>query len=55
MMFQKLVMQDGILQVTDVSEKQESKGRLSGLNTVNLLKVRKTLLLILSCSGILYT
>lgn len=41
MMFQKLVLHDGILEVTEISEKQESKGRPSGLNTVNLLKVRK--------------
>lgn len=40
MMFQKLVMEDGIVEVTDISEKQESKSRPSGLNTVNLLKVR---------------
>ncbi|KAG7995301.1 hypothetical protein I3843_01G102700 [Carya illinoinensis] len=38
-MFQKLVMEDGILEVTEISEKQESKSRPSGLNTVNLLKV----------------
>ena len=40
-MFQKMVTEDGILEVIDVSEKQESKGRPSGLNTVNLLKVRR--------------
>lgn len=39
-MFQKLVMEDGILKITGVSEKQETKGRPPGLNTVNLLKVR---------------
>ncbi|KAJ6973215.1 DNA topoisomerase 3-beta isoform X1 [Populus alba x Populus x berolinensis] len=39
LMFQKLVLQDRILEVTDISEKQESKGRPPGLNTVNLLKV----------------
>ena len=39
-MFQKFVMEDGIAEVTDISEKQESKSRPSGLNTVNLLKVR---------------
>ncbi|KAK1591975.1 hypothetical protein Q3G72_016967 [Acer saccharum] len=44
MVFQKLVMQDGILQVTDISEKQESKVRPSGLNTVNLLKVASSAL-----------
>ncbi|XP_050292586.1 DNA topoisomerase 3-beta isoform X1 [Quercus robur] len=38
-MFQKLVMEDGILEVTEISEKQESKSRPAGLNTVNLLKV----------------
>jgi hypothetical protein len=42
-MFQKLVLQDRILEVTDMSEKQESKGRPPGLNTVNLLKVRENL------------
>lgn len=40
-MFQKLVTDDGLLEVIDVSEKQESKGRPSGLNTVNLLKVSR--------------
>lgn len=40
-MFQKLTMEDGILEVTEISEKQESKSRPAGLNTVNLLKVRK--------------
>lgn len=39
-MFQKMVMEDGILEVVDISEKQESKSRPPGLNTVNLLKVR---------------
>jgi DNA topoisomerase-3 len=39
-MFQKLIMEDGILEVTEITEKQESKSRPSGLNTVNLLKVR---------------
>lgn len=39
-MFQKLVAEDGILEVTDVSAKEEFKSRPSGLNTVNLLKVR---------------
>ncbi|KAF3961444.1 hypothetical protein CMV_013934 [Castanea mollissima] len=38
-MFQKLIMEDGILEVTEISEKQESKSRPAGLNTVNLLKV----------------
>ncbi|KAJ4827020.1 hypothetical protein Tsubulata_033804 [Turnera subulata] len=44
MMFQKLVVQDGILEVSDVSEKQENKVRPSGLNTVNLLKVASSAL-----------
>lgn len=39
-MFQKLVMEDGIVEVTEISEKQEVKSRPPGLNTVNLLKVR---------------
>lgn len=39
-MFQKLVMEDAMLVVTEIVEKQESKSRPSGLNTVNLLKVR---------------
>lgn len=39
MMFQKLVAEDGLLEVTEISEKQETKGRPVGLNTVNLLKV----------------
>uniref|UniRef100_A0A2P2LI91 DNA topoisomerase n=1 Tax=Rhizophora mucronata TaxID=61149 RepID=A0A2P2LI91_RHIMU len=43
-MFQKLVIRDGMLQVTDISERQESKGRPSGLNTVNLLKVASSAL-----------
>ncbi|KAH9649477.1 DNA topoisomerase [Citrus sinensis] len=43
-MFQKLVMQDGILEVIDISEKQESKVRPCGLNTVNLLKVASSAL-----------
>lgn len=38
-MLHKLVVGDGILEVTDISEKEESKIRPSGLNTVNLLKV----------------
>ncbi|KAI8009689.1 DNA topoisomerase 3-beta [Camellia lanceoleosa] len=37
-MFQKLIMEDGIVEVTSISEKQECKARPSGLNTVNLLK-----------------
>ncbi|KAK4800236.1 hypothetical protein SAY86_025601 [Trapa natans] len=44
MMFQKLVLEDGILDVTEISEKQESKGRPVGLNTVNLLKVASSAL-----------
>ncbi|GLU09482.1 hypothetical protein SLE2022_263420 [Rubroshorea leprosula] len=43
-MFQKLVMEDGLLEVIDISEKQESKGRPCGLNTVNLLKVASSAL-----------
>ncbi|KAJ0463670.1 putative DNA topoisomerase [Helianthus annuus] len=39
-MFQKLITEDGVVKVTGISEKQDSKGRPSGLNTVNLLKVR---------------
>lgn len=42
-MFQKLVVEDAAVKVTGISEKQDSKGRPSGLNTVNLLKVRKPL------------
>ncbi|KAF5192263.1 Dna topoisomerase 3-beta [Thalictrum thalictroides] len=38
-MFHKLVTDDGVLMVTDLSVKEESKKRPSGLNTVNLLKV----------------
>lgn len=44
LMFQKLVLQDRILEVTDISEKQESKGRPPGLNTVNLLKIASSAL-----------
>ncbi|ONI28983.1 hypothetical protein PRUPE_1G173500 [Prunus persica] len=43
-MFQKLVMEDGILEVTEMVEKQESKSRPFGLNTVNLLKVASSAL-----------
>lgn len=43
-MFQKLVMEDGVMKVIGISEKQESKGRPSGLNTVNLLKVASSAL-----------
>lgn len=39
-MFQKLIMEDGVVEVTGISEKHESKTRPSGLNTVNLLKVK---------------
>lgn len=42
-MFRNSVEQDGIVEVTDISEKQESKGRPPGLNTVNLLKVLGTM------------
>ncbi|KAI3996704.1 hypothetical protein MKX01_041004 [Papaver californicum] len=38
-MFQKLVMEDGTLEVTHISSKEESKSRPPGLNTVNMLKV----------------
>lgn len=38
-MFQNLVKEDGMLKVVGISEKQESKGRPIGLNTVKLLKV----------------
>ncbi|MED6197065.1 hypothetical protein PIB30_053243 [Stylosanthes scabra] len=44
MMFQKLVAEDGYLEVTEISEKQETKGRPVGLNTVNLLKVASSAL-----------
>lgn len=40
-MFRLLIVDDGLVEVTGISEKQESKTRPSGLNTVNLLKVRK--------------
>ncbi|GAV58963.1 Topoisom_bac domain-containing protein, partial [Cephalotus follicularis] len=43
-MFQKLVLEDGMLEVIEISEKQETKGRPSGLNTVNLLKVASSAL-----------
>ncbi|XP_030507422.2 DNA topoisomerase 3-beta isoform X1 [Cannabis sativa] len=43
-MFQKLVTEDGILEVNEVSEKHEVKGRPSGLNTVNLLKIASSAL-----------
>lgn len=38
-MFQKLVMEDGTVEIINVFEKQEHKSRPAGLNTVNLLKV----------------
>ncbi|KAK7280853.1 hypothetical protein RIF29_08385 [Crotalaria pallida] len=44
MMFQKLVSKDGVLKVTEISEKQETKARPVGLNTVNLLKVASSAL-----------
>ncbi|CAK7348924.1 unnamed protein product [Dovyalis caffra] len=44
LMFQKLVLQDRILEVTEISEKHESKGRPPGLNTVNLLKIASSAL-----------
>lgn len=43
-MFQKLLMADGIVEVINISEKQERKARPSGLNTVNLLKVASSAL-----------
>lgn len=42
-MFQKMVIGDGTLKVADVSVKEESKTRPSGLNTVNMLKVAQLL------------
>ncbi|XP_074383430.1 DNA topoisomerase 3-beta isoform X6 [Apium graveolens] len=38
-MFRALIVDDGLVEVTSISEKQETKVRPSGLNTVNLLKV----------------
>ncbi|XP_068665941.1 DNA topoisomerase 3-beta [Aristolochia californica] len=43
-MFQKLVLADGVLEVTSISEKEEVKGCPSGLNTVSLLKVASSAL-----------
>lgn len=43
-MFRKLIVEDAVVEVTGVSEKQESKSRPSGLNTVNLLKVASSAL-----------
>ncbi|XP_028759686.1 DNA topoisomerase 3-beta [Neltuma alba] len=43
-MFQKLVTENGLLEVTDVSEEQKTKSRPVGLNTVNLLKVASSAL-----------
>ncbi|KAK7306407.1 hypothetical protein VNO77_44346 [Canavalia gladiata] len=43
-MFQKLIAEDGLLEVTELSEKQETKSRPVGLNTVNLLKVASSAL-----------
>lgn len=43
-MFKNIVMEDGILKVTSISEKEECKTRPSGLNTVNLLKVASSAL-----------
>lgn len=39
-MFRALIVEDGLVEVIGISEKQETKVRPSGLNTVNLLKVR---------------
>lgn len=47
-MFQKIVTENGLLEVTDISEEQKTKSRPVGLNTVNLLKVRKKLEKIIS-------
>lgn len=46
-MFQNLVKEDGMLKVTGVSEKQETKGRPIGLNTVKLLKVSSSHLFVI--------
>ncbi|XP_057536769.1 DNA topoisomerase 3-beta isoform X2 [Amaranthus tricolor] len=43
-MFQKLVMEDGTVEIINVFEKQEHKSRPAGLNTVNLLKVASSAL-----------
>ncbi|KAL5713704.1 DNA topoisomerase [Ranunculus cassubicifolius] len=43
-MFHKLVVEDGVLRVVDISVKEESKKRPAGLNTVNLLKVASSAL-----------
>ncbi|XP_075085332.1 DNA topoisomerase 3-beta isoform X4 [Nicotiana tabacum] len=43
-MFRNRLMEDGTMRVVRVSEKLESKGRPSGLNTVNLLKVASSAL-----------
>ncbi|KAL2242420.1 DNA topoisomerase 3-beta isoform X2 [Sesamum indicum] len=43
-MFRNFVKEDGFLKVIGISEKQVSKGRPTGLNTVNLLKVASSAL-----------
>ncbi|XP_026400715.1 DNA topoisomerase 3-beta-like [Papaver somniferum] len=43
-MFQKLVMDDGSLEVIHISSKEETKSRPPGLNTVNMLKVASSAL-----------
>ncbi|KAL0432928.1 UNVERIFIED_CONTAM: DNA topoisomerase 3-beta [Sesamum latifolium] len=43
-MFRHFVKEDGFLKVIGISEKQVSKGRPTGLNTVNLLKVASSAL-----------
>ncbi|KAL0368667.1 UNVERIFIED_CONTAM: DNA topoisomerase 3-beta [Sesamum calycinum] len=43
-MFRNFVKEDGFLKVIGISEKQVSKGRPAGLNTVNLLKVASSAL-----------
>lgn len=40
MMFRDVIKEGGIMKVVRISENHESKARPSGLNTVNLLKVR---------------
>lgn len=54
MMFQKLVLGDGTLEVTEISERKESKERPVGLNTVNLLKVTRYYSMLYSSIGTLY-
>ncbi|KAL7615456.1 hypothetical protein Lser_V15G06223 [Lactuca serriola] len=44
-MFQKIILEDDVVKVTNISEKQENKGCISGLNIVNFLKELQTRLL----------